>query len=157
MFFFAFLKPLFIDHFLLFSAHKGDNTHESLAVKTVRRVPHNEGRIEVVLGRTNLPTVDSGVSILRSSLNSCKNPSRSNRDILRLEEEKIDQQRKSSQSLPELDIDGSELDDWVFPPDPNSNDTKIRMKKMSENELRDKHYYVNGYKVPLNRVIKINN
>lgn len=154
--FFFFLKPLFIDHFLLFFIFKGDNTHESLTVNSVGRAPHNEGRIEVVLGRTNLPTLDSGVSILRSSLNSCKNPSRSNRDIPR-QQEKIDEQRKCSQSLPELDTDDNELDDWVFPPDPNSNDTKIRMKKMSGHELRDRHYYVNGYKVPLNRVIKINN
>lgn len=68
----------------------------------------------------------------------------------------VEKQRKSSQSLPELDIDVNEQDDWVFPPDPNSNEMNIRMKK-SQHELGGKHYYVNGYKVPLNRVIKINN
>lgn len=153
---------------------KGDNTHESVALRTkttsavVGRVPRSEGRIEVVLGRgataSNLPTLDSGVSILRSSLNSCiKSPCRSNRDIPQLESgrEKRRDERKSSQSMPELDCeyrdeDEGELNDWVFPLDTNSNDTKSS-SRASESKLRDRHYYVNGYKVPLNRVIKICN
>lgn len=160
---------------------KGDNTHESVALRrnttsaVVGRVPRSEGRIEVVLGRgataSNLPTLDSGVSILRSSLNSCvKNPCRSNREIPQLGREGSERrdERKSSQSMPELDCeyedeDDGELNDWVFPLDSNdkkSSSTALESKlrdSHSESKLRDRHYYVNGYKVPLNRVIKICN
>lgn len=174
---------------MLFFLHskKGDNTHESVALRTnatsavVGRVPRSEGRIEVVLGRgataSKLPTLDSGVSIVRSSLNSCvKNPCRSNRDIPQLGREGSKRRdERSSQSMPELDCeykdeDDGELNDWVFPLDTNSNDTKSSSNdtksspndtksssRTSESKLRDRHYYVNGYKVPLNRVIKICN